>query len=139
MPTKQTKESIKAEVNASDVERIALQLQEVARDAELVEKDLRALEDELGIPEFARSLPLPERMAAVGMSRAGIERLSTRLREKRTCRFGGRRIVRRRAAGRDCRPGTQELIDQATLVSAAMARISLHHDSPQIPRAPAAS
>ena len=77
MPTKQTKESIKAEVNASDVERIALQLQEVARDAELVEKDLRALEDELGIPEFARSLPLPERMAAVGMSSAGIERLST--------------------------------------------------------------
>jgi flagellar biosynthesis chaperone FliJ len=77
MPTKQTKESIGAELNASDVERIALQLQEVARDAELVEKDLRALEDELGIPEFARSRPLPERMAAVGMSRAGIERLST--------------------------------------------------------------
>jgi hypothetical protein len=77
MPTKQTKESIEAELNASDVERIALQLQEVARDAELVEKDLRALEDELGIPEFARSRPLPERMAAMGMSRAGIERLST--------------------------------------------------------------
>jgi hypothetical protein len=77
MPTKQTKESIEAELNASDVERIALHLQEVARDAELVEKDLRALEDELGIPEFARSLPLAERMAAVGMSRAGIERLST--------------------------------------------------------------
>jgi hypothetical protein len=63
MPTKQTKESIEAELNASDVERIALQLQEVARDAELVEKDPRALEDELRIPEFARSLPLPERMA----------------------------------------------------------------------------
>jgi hypothetical protein len=30
MPTKQTKESIEAELNASDVERIALQLQEVA-------------------------------------------------------------------------------------------------------------
>ena len=77
MPTKQTKESIEAELNASDVERIALQLQEVARDAELVEKDLRALEEKLGIPEFARSRPLPERMAAVGMSSAGIERLST--------------------------------------------------------------
>jgi hypothetical protein len=77
MPTKQTKESIEAELNASDVERIALQLQEVARDAELVENDFRALEDELGIPEFARSRPLPERMAAVGTSRAGIERLST--------------------------------------------------------------
>ena len=45
MSTKQTKESIEAELNASDVERIALQLQEVARDAELVEKDLRALAD----------------------------------------------------------------------------------------------
>src|ERR1700724_1765198 len=77
MPAKQTKESIEAELNASDVERIALQLQEVARDAELVEKDLHAREDELGIPEFARSRPLPERMAPVGMSRAGIERLST--------------------------------------------------------------
>jgi len=52
-------------------------LQEVVRDAEIVEKDLRALEDEHGIPEFARSRPLPERMAAVGMSRAGVERLST--------------------------------------------------------------
>ena len=77
MPEKQTREAIEAELNASESERIALQLQEVVREAELVEKDLRALEDELGIPEFARSLPLPERMAAVGMSRAGIERLST--------------------------------------------------------------
>jgi flagellar biosynthesis chaperone FliJ len=77
MPEKQTREAIEAELNASESERIALQLQEVVREAKLVEKDLRTLEDEHGIPEFARSLPLPERMAAVGMSRAGVERLST--------------------------------------------------------------
>src|SRR5258708_683929 len=79
MLTKQTKESTEAELNYSDVERIAIQLKEVARDAEIVEKDLCALEDELGIPEFARSLPLPERMTAVGLSCAGIGRLSTLL------------------------------------------------------------
>src|SRR3979490_1375517 len=76
MPAKQTREAIEAELNASESERIALQWQEVVRDAEIVEKDLRALEDEHGIPEFARSRPLPERMAAVGMSRAGVERVS---------------------------------------------------------------
>ena len=44
--------------------------------AHLVENDLRAIEDEHDIPEFARSRPLPERMAAVGMSRAVIDRVS---------------------------------------------------------------
>jgi hypothetical protein len=77
MPEKQTREGIEAELNASESERISFQLQEVVREAEFVEKDLRALEDEHRIPEFARSRPLPERMAAVGMSRAGVERLST--------------------------------------------------------------
>jgi hypothetical protein len=77
MPQKETRESIEAELNASESERIALQLQEVVREAELVEKDLRALEDEHGIPEFARSRPLPERMAAIGMRQATIARIST--------------------------------------------------------------
>jgi hypothetical protein len=77
MPAKQTREAIEAELNASESERIGLQLQDVVKEAELVEKDLRALEDEHGIPEFARSRPLPERMTAVGMGRAGVERLST--------------------------------------------------------------
>ena len=66
MPQKETRESIEAELNASKRERIALQLQELVREAHLVENDLRSLEDEHGIPEFARSRPLPERMAAVG-------------------------------------------------------------------------
>jgi hypothetical protein len=76
MPQKETRESIEAELNASKRERIALQLQEVVSEANLVEKELRALEDEHGIPELARSRPLPERMAAVGMSRAVIDRIS---------------------------------------------------------------
>ena len=76
MPQKETRESIEAELNASKRERIALQLQELVREAHLVENDLRSLEDEYGIPEFARSRPLPERMAAVGMSRAVIDRIS---------------------------------------------------------------
>jgi hypothetical protein len=76
MPQKETRESIEAELNASKRERIALQLQEVVREAHLAEEDLRGLEDEHGIPEFARSRPLPERMAAVGMSRAVIDRIS---------------------------------------------------------------
>jgi hypothetical protein len=54
-------------------------LQELVREAHLVENDLRSLEDEYGIPEFARSRPLPERMAAVGMSRAVIDRVSKSL------------------------------------------------------------
>ena len=79
MPQKETRESIEAELNASKRERIALQLQEVVREAHLVENDLRALEDEHVVPEFARSRPLPERMAAVGMSRAVIDRVQMML------------------------------------------------------------
>jgi hypothetical protein len=76
MPQRETRESIEAELNASKRERIALQLQELVKEAHLVENDLRSLEDEHGIPEFARSRPLPERMAAVGMRRAVIDRIS---------------------------------------------------------------
>jgi len=82
VPAKQTKEAIEAELNASERERIALQLQEVARDIDIVEKELRALEDARGIPEFKRSKPLPERMAARGMRQATIERISTFMERK---------------------------------------------------------
>ena len=82
VPTKQTKEAIEAELNASERERIALQLQEVARDIDIVEKELRALEDARGIPDFNRSKPLPERMAARGMRQATIERISTFMERK---------------------------------------------------------
>jgi hypothetical protein len=144
MPQKETRESIEAELNASKRERIALQLQELVREAHLVEKDLRALEDEQDIPEFAWSRPLPERMAAVGMSRGVIDRISKFMDaldmvrqgrsddlpddvKKGTCRPGRRRVVRRRAAGGDCRPATEGLLtrppDQATMASRALAPI----------------
>ena len=76
MPQKETRESIEAELNASKREQIALQLQELVREAHLVENDLRSLEDE---HEFARTRPLPERMAALGMSRAVIDRVQMML------------------------------------------------------------
>jgi hypothetical protein len=76
MPQKETRESIEAALSASKRERIALQLQELVGEAHLAEYDLRSLEDEHCIPEFARSKSLPERMAAVGMSRAVIGRVS---------------------------------------------------------------
>jgi hypothetical protein len=79
VPQKETRESIEAELNASKRERIALQLQELVREAHLVENDLRSLEVGYGIPEFARSRPLPEPMAAVGTSRAVIDRVSKSL------------------------------------------------------------
>jgi len=77
MPAKQTREAIEAELNASERARIALQLQEVAGDIDIVEKELRALEDARGQPDFNRSKPLPERMAARGVRQATIERIST--------------------------------------------------------------
>jgi len=84
MPTKQTKEAIEVELSASERERIALQLQEVAKDIDIVEKELRALEGARGIPDFNRSKPLPERMAARGMRQATIERISTFMERKRS-------------------------------------------------------
>ena len=140
MPQRETRESIEAELNASKRERIALQLQEVVREAHLAEEDLRGLEDEHGIPEFARSRPLPERMAAVGMSRAVIDRISkfmdalNMVRQGRSDDLpddvkselaapGRRRIVRRRAAGRDCRPGAKGLTAFASVASRESAPI----------------
>jgi chemotaxis response regulator CheB len=79
MSAKQTRESIEAELNASERERIVQQICEVIQENHEVEKDLRALEDANEIPESDRSKPLLERMAAVGMSQAGIAQISTLL------------------------------------------------------------
>jgi len=46
-------------------------------DHEEFERDLRQLEDEAGLPAFYRSKPIPERMAAIGMSQAAIDHVST--------------------------------------------------------------
>ena len=48
-------------------------LRQILLDHEEFEKDLRQLEDEAGLPVFYRSKPIPERMAAVGMSQGAID------------------------------------------------------------------
>jgi flagellar biosynthesis chaperone FliJ len=75
MPAKQTRESIEAELNAGESERAQQLLSKVIQDFHELEKDLRQLEDEAGLPAFYRSKPLTERMAAVGMSQAVIDRI----------------------------------------------------------------
>ena len=140
MPQKETRESIESELNASKRERITLQLQELVREAHLVENDLRSLEDEHGIPEFARSRPLPVRMAAVGMSRAVIDRVQMMLDALDMVRQGrsedlpddvkselaaqaGAELSRREAAGCDCRPAAKGLTTLASVASRESAPI----------------
>jgi hypothetical protein len=77
MPTKQTKESIEAELNASERDRVVRRLQDVAQEAVEWEKRLREMEDEAGLPSFCRSKPIVERMAALGMSQGAIEHART--------------------------------------------------------------
>jgi len=74
MPVKQTRESIEAELNASKRERNRPSIAGTGQGSPSCGNDLRSLEDERHT-EFARSRPLPERMAAVGMSRAMIDRV----------------------------------------------------------------
>jgi hypothetical protein len=75
MPAKQTRESIEAELNAGERERAQQLLSKAIQDFHELEKDLRQLEDEAGLPASYRSKPLTERMAAVGMSQAVIDRV----------------------------------------------------------------
>jgi hypothetical protein len=78
MPAKQTGESIEAELNAGECERLARKLlSKVIQDFHELEENLRQLEDEAGLPAFYRSKALTERMAAVGMSQAIIDRVET--------------------------------------------------------------
>ena len=77
MPTKQTKESIEAELNATERDRVVRKLQDVAQEAVEWEKRLQEMEDETGLPSFYRSKPLVERMAALGMSQGAIEHART--------------------------------------------------------------
>jgi hypothetical protein len=79
MPAKQTRESIEAELNASEPERLAQQLRELIQEQDEIERMLRQLEDAAGLPTFYRSKPLVERMAAVGMGRAAIDRIQMML------------------------------------------------------------
>jgi predicted translin family RNA/ssDNA-binding protein len=74
MPMKQTKESIEAELNAGDRERLARHMRELTQERDEIEKMLRQLEKQAGLPTSYRSKPLVERMAALGMSRASTDR-----------------------------------------------------------------
>jgi flagellar biosynthesis chaperone FliJ len=88
MPAKQTRDSIEAELNASERERAARQLGEVIRHCDEFETTLRQLEDEQGLPSFYRSKPLVERMAAVGMSQGAIDHVQTYLDAIETVKSG---------------------------------------------------
>jgi hypothetical protein len=73
MPAKQTKESIEAELNASEKDRVVQKLRAVAQEAQEFERRLQELEAEAGLPTFYRSKPIVERMAAIGFDQAAID------------------------------------------------------------------
>ena len=76
MPTKQTREAIEAELNASERSRLVQKFREIIRDWDEFEKDLQRLEDEAGLPPFYRSKSIPERMAGVGLSQKAIDHVT---------------------------------------------------------------
>jgi hypothetical protein len=73
MPARQTRETIEAELNASEIDRIKIQFLEKMVELEEMEKDLQEIEAARGLPESSHLKPLPERMAALGMSRQAID------------------------------------------------------------------
>ncbi len=129
MPEKQTRESIEAELHAGERERLAQQLRELMHEQNETERMFRELEDAAGLPTSQRSKPMTERMAALGMSQAVIDLAGPT--EKRTCRPSRRRVVRRRAAGRDCRPTAQGLTALASVASRESARTDRHLTVPK--------
>ena len=68
MPPKQTIESIEAELKAGEIARIKVQFLEKLIEIEEMEKELQDIEAARGLLESNRLKPLPERMAALGMS-----------------------------------------------------------------------
>jgi hypothetical protein len=64
MPKKQTRESIEADLNASEVDRAIAKLQETMRDMQEFDRRLQSEEKECGITPVSGT-PLIERMAAV--------------------------------------------------------------------------
>src|SRR5258708_25541035 len=90
MPAKQTRETIEAELNASEVDRIKIQFLEKLVEIEEVEKELQELEAARGLRESNKGKPLPERMAALGMSQGVIDRVRTYLDAFEKLNAGGR-------------------------------------------------
>jgi hypothetical protein len=72
MPKKETPESIEAELNASQTERLLADLKEVVRAVEDFEADLQERERAKGI-KTERGKPLVDRLAAVGVPKETID------------------------------------------------------------------
>jgi predicted transcriptional regulator YheO len=80
MPDKQTRESIEAELNASEVERAVRRCREVLHDIRELQRRLEEEEEERSwaitpLPDR----PLVERMAAVGIGKEAIQQVSDML------------------------------------------------------------
>jgi hypothetical protein len=72
-PTRETRETIKAELQMGERERIVVELRSVIHEIEEFEAQFQALEREAGLPGFYRSKPITERMAHLGMSQEAID------------------------------------------------------------------
>jgi hypothetical protein len=73
MPTKETKESIEAELNASERDRVLAELREAIASVDEFERELQALEARHGLPASQQSKSLAERMAALALPQASID------------------------------------------------------------------
>ena len=78
MSKKQSRESLEAELNTSEIERVRARLRETLHDIEEFETRLQDEERKYGITP-APSKPVVERMAAVGMPREVIDQLADML------------------------------------------------------------
>jgi hypothetical protein len=77
MPTKQTKEEIESELNASGKDRVIQKFRDLLQDHAEFEKRLQEQEAELGLPTFYQSKTIVESLAAVGYDRAVIDHVKT--------------------------------------------------------------
>jgi hypothetical protein len=75
-PTRQTRETIEAELRADEREKVVERVRSVIRELDEFETRVQALEKEAGLPFFYRSKPLAERMAHLGMSHESIEEVA---------------------------------------------------------------
>lgn len=67
MPAKETRESIEAELNGGERERLLQKFRELVQNCGKFERALQEREAKAGLPTYVQSKPIVERMAAVGM------------------------------------------------------------------------
>jgi hypothetical protein len=77
MPAKETRESIEAELNGGERERLLQKLRELVQNWAEFERVLQEREAKAGLPTYDQSKPIVERMAAVGMSQDAIDHFKT--------------------------------------------------------------